>query len=102
MKKDGPIVRRVVTVEEQLEKATKCFEKCDGDAALSALDVQTADEYNDLNEDEQRRVAQQITTSSPIPLIIAVLEPAITALNHEDEDYVPAIEAAIALLGKLN
>ena len=86
------------TVEMQQERTNRCYENCRGYASITAYDVQTVDEFEQLEWDEQRRVAQQIDEDTPRAIVVHVLEQATGALNHEDEDYIPAIRRAIQVL----
>jgi hypothetical protein len=97
LNKDGVWEKTVHTIEMQREAQQTCYD-CDGSGTLTAYDVRTADELEALDYDEQRRVAQQIDKHTPFAVVIAVLQQATGALNHEDEDYVPAIRVAIGVL----
>ena len=95
--RDGTIEHIVMTPEKQRAVMLRCLD-CDGDNTITEYDVRTEKEFNALDYDEQRKVAQGINNNTPIPVVIAALKPACSALNHEDEDYIPAIKFAINVL----
>lgn len=39
-----------------------------------------------------------VDDDTPVEVVIAILETACNALNHDDEDYIPAIRYAINVL----
>lgn len=89
----------LMTPEKQLYNLQRCMD-CDGDNVTTAYDVRTEEEFNSLDYDEQRKVAQGVDEHTPIEVVSAVLRPAMTALNHEDEDYIPAIKVALDIMWK--
>jgi len=96
---NGEWVKTTHTLAMQRAEQQRCYD-CDGSGTLAAYDVKTVKQLNSLAENEWRRVAQQIDALTPYPVVAAVLQQATSALNHEDEDYIPAINVAITLLRK--
>lgn len=75
----------------------RCYE-CGGRNWLTAYDVKNEKDFKCLDDDEQRRVANGVGKDTPTSVVVAVLAEFSPALNHEDEDLIPAINEAIRRL----
>lgn len=54
--------------------------------------------FSQMDWNEQQECMENVDSDTPIALVVQILEYCCQSLNHEDENYVPAIKEAIRRL----